>query len=233
MPQKKERTARRTNEQLENAVMSALEALITERGFMNASLLSFLKIAGIEANVFYRHYGTLDQLYDKFIDQYDFRLYDTLNSNMHKSDDRQFCKKVLKKLYMGLEQDIVMQKILLWELSDLNPTTCKTAAIRERMSLDIMGYISAAFSRTSIDIQPIAALLVAGVHYIILHRGHSGFCTLDFKTGYGRKRIFKAIDMLVNLLFDKLEQEQRYREMALRMEKDSISEAKIAYYLDV
>lgn len=46
MVQKKERAARRTNEQLENAVMSALEALITERGFMNTSLLSFLKVGG-------------------------------------------------------------------------------------------------------------------------------------------------------------------------------------------
>lgn len=233
MTQKKERAARRTNKQLENDVMSALEALITERGFMNTSLLSFLKMAGIDANVFYRHYGTLEQLYDKFIDQYDFRLYDTQNSNMYKLENRQFCIKALKKLYVGLEKNMIMQKILLWELSNPNPTTRKTAAIRERMSLDIMKYISTVFSRTSIDIQPIATLLVAGVYYIILHRRNSAFCTLDFKTDHERKRIFKAIDMLVNLLFDKLEQEQRYKKMALRMKKDNISEEKIAYYLGV
>lgn len=38
MIQKKERAARRTNKQLENDVMSALEALITERGFMTCYL---------------------------------------------------------------------------------------------------------------------------------------------------------------------------------------------------
>lgn len=233
MIQKKERAARRTNKELENAVMSALEALITERGFMNTSLLSFLKVAGIDANVFYRHYGTLEQLYDKFIDQYDFRLYDTRNSNMYKLDNRQFCVKALKKLYVGLERNVIMQKILLWELNSPNPTTYKTAAIRERMSLDIMKYISATFSRASIDIQPIAALLVGGVYYIILHHRQSGFCTLNFKSDHERKRIFKAIDMLVNLLFDKLEQEQRYKKISLRMRKDSISEEKIAYYLGV
>lgn len=234
MPQKKERAARRSNEQLENDIMSTLEALIMERGVMNIPMMSFIKEAKIDANIFYRHYGTMNVLYDKFVNQYDFRFCDMLNiPNTHELNDRQFCIEALKRLYVELDENSIMQKLLLWELNDNNPTTRKIAAIRERMSLNITEYISEIFCRAHINIHCVVTLFVAGIYYLVLRHRHSSFCTVDFNTDSGRKQLFKAIDMFVNILFNELEKEQRQREMIKKMQKDGISQTKIAYYLGI
>lgn len=63
---------RRTTEQLDRDVMSELEKLVAEQGFGNVNLSTLMKAAGVEANVLYRRYGSMDNLYDKLAKQYDF-----------------------------------------------------------------------------------------------------------------------------------------------------------------
>lgn len=141
-------------------------------------MMSFIREAKIDANIFYRHYGTMNMLYDKFVNQYDFRFCDTLNiPNTHELNDRQFCIEALKRLYVELDENSIMQKLLLWELNDNSPTTRKIAAIRERMSLNITEYINAVFCRAHIDVHCVVTLFVAGIYYLVLHHGHSGFFT--------------------------------------------------------
>ena len=73
MKQEEKKTRnRRTNEQLDRDVMSELEKLVAEQGFGNVNLSTLTKAAGMEANVFYRRYGSMDNLYDKLAKQYDF-----------------------------------------------------------------------------------------------------------------------------------------------------------------
>lgn len=52
--------------------MSELEKLVAEQGFGNVNLSTLTKAAGMEANVFYRRYGSMDNLYDRLAKQYDF-----------------------------------------------------------------------------------------------------------------------------------------------------------------
>ena len=63
---------RRTNEQIDKEVISELEKLVAEYGFGNVNLSALMKAANIEANVFYRRYGSMENLYDRLAKQYDF-----------------------------------------------------------------------------------------------------------------------------------------------------------------
>lgn len=56
---------RRTNEQLDKEVISEFEKLVGEFGFGNVNLSALMKAADLEANVFYRRYGSMDNLYDR------------------------------------------------------------------------------------------------------------------------------------------------------------------------
>ena len=56
---------RRTNEQIDKEVISELEKLVAEYGFGNANLSALMKAANIEANVFYRRYASMENLYDR------------------------------------------------------------------------------------------------------------------------------------------------------------------------
>lgn len=70
--EEKKNRNRRTTEQLDRDVMSELEKLVAEQGFGNVNLSTLTKAAGVEANVLYRRYGSMDNLYDKLAKQYDF-----------------------------------------------------------------------------------------------------------------------------------------------------------------
>lgn len=228
------RSARRTKVQLEKDIMNALEQLIVERGFMNIPMLTLVKAAGIDPNVFYRRYGTIGTLFDKFISQYDFWLNDIQNiSNLPKLGERKFYAESLKKLYNELIKTPVMQKLLAWELAEDNPTTRRTVGLREKLSLNLIAYYEELFHTSGIDIKSVTALLTGGIYYLALRQEHSKFCTIDFSTEEGQKRLANAVEMLVNLLFDKLEQKQKQQQMIQKMQDDGILQTKILEYLDI
>ena len=77
--ERKETRNRRTNEQIDKEVISELEKLVAEYGFGNVNLSALMKAANIEANVFYRRYGSMENLYDRLAKQYDFWINDTID----------------------------------------------------------------------------------------------------------------------------------------------------------
>lgn len=231
---KGKRSARRTKAQLEEDIMKALERLIIERGFMNIPMLTLVKEAGIDPNVFYRRYGTIENLYEKFASRYDFWLNDTLNiSNLQKLGDKKYYAEAFKALYDELEKDRAMQRLLVWELTDDNPTTRKTAGIRDKLSLNLSAYYEDIFRSSGIDIKSITALLLGGIYYIVLHQKRSTLCSIDFNTDEGRKKLTNAINALVDIIFGKLEEKQRQQQMIQRMQNDGISQTKILEYMDI
>jgi hypothetical protein len=53
-----------------------------------------------------------------------------------------------------------------------------------------------------------AALLISGIYYLILHRNMSTFCNVDFSSKSGRERLEKTIDQLVSILFATMRSQQ-------------------------
>jgi hypothetical protein len=54
----------------------------------------------------------------------------------------------------------------------------------------------------------LAALIISGIYYLILHRNMSTFCNVDFSSKSGRDRLEKTIDQLVSILFATLRSQQ-------------------------
>lgn len=126
-----------------------------------------------------------------------------------------------------------MQRLLAWELSEDNPTTRRTAGIREKLNLNMVAYYEDIFQSAGINIKSIMALLIGGVYYLVLHKGRSKFWSIDFSTKEGQKGVSDTIDMLTNMLFDKLEQKQRQQQMIQKMQNDGITQDRILEYLDI
>ena len=56
---------RRTNAEIDNAVMTELEKLVIRNGFEKVLVTELMANAKLEPPVFYRRYGSIDSLYDK------------------------------------------------------------------------------------------------------------------------------------------------------------------------
>ena len=108
---------RRTNAEIDNTVMTELEKLVTQRGFGNVLVTELMANARLEPPVFYRRYGSIDNLYDRLAQRYDFWINNTIDtSELSALGPKVFFAKTLKTLYRELCNNAVMQKLLLWEI---------------------------------------------------------------------------------------------------------------------
>lgn len=227
-------STRRSKKEIEDSAIAALERLVPELGFNNISLLTLVREAGMDHNVFYRNFGTIDSLYELFIKRYDFWLSNRIDVNqIHTLGIRVFMTRLFQNFYTELEDAEVMQKLLLWELENISPITRQSANMRERSSMGITLLSEEMFKDSKLDISSINAFLVSGIYYMVLHRKVSTVCGIDFNTDNGRKRALKTIEDLVNLICDKLEEQKKQDAMIKMMLDDGIERTKIAKYLNI
>lgn len=225
---------RRTNAEIDNAVMTQLEKLVTQSGFGNVLVTELMANAHLEPPVFYRRYGSIDNLYDRLAQRYDFWINNTIDtSELSALGPKVFFAKTLKTLYRELCNNAVMQKLLLWEMSADNETTRRTAQIRDLMNMNLVEYYDLLFKPAHINIRSIIALLISGVYYLILHKERAPFCKIDFDTPEGEAAFSEAVDALVEMLFDRIEVHNEKRACYERMLKDGISKKKACQYLGV
>lgn len=228
------RNKRRTNAQLDIDVMRELEKLVREYGFGNVNITTLMKNAGLEPNVFYRRYGSIEHLYGILAKEYDFWIHNTIDlPTLNKLGDKKFFSKTLKKLYKDLSNNDIMQKLLLWELTTDNQATRRAAQIRDTMNLNLITYYEKLFEPLKINIKGIAALFIGGLYYLVLHRERAEICTINFNTAAGEHSFYETIDNLTDMLFEKLEVYNEKKEIALRMADEGISESLMCKLLNI
>ena len=225
---------RRNRGQLKADIANALERMVAERGFMDIPLLELIEEANMDANAFYRNCGTIDKARDEFVNRYDFWLDSLLNmSDVQTLGARKFYAEALKNIFRALQENKIMQQLLLWEASEDNETTRRTAELRETLVAGKIGYFEHIFKRTGIDINALTAWLISGVFYLVLHRERSKCCSIDFNMEEGQERFFKTIDTLVDLVFDRIEQKAKFKGIITRMQAEGMSQEKICELLDI
>ena len=212
---------RRTNEQLDKEVISEFEKLVGEFGFGNVNLSALMKAADLEANVFYRRYGSMDNLYDRLAKQYDFWINNTIDIS------------TLNTLFRNLSENSVMQKLLLYEMTTINSTTKRSAETRDVMNLNLITFYENLFAPAKINIKSIASILIGGIYYLILHKECAKICTIDYKTKEGENAFSEGIDFLTDIIFDRLEMYDRDKKAIRQMISDGISESKICKYMGI
>lgn len=232
--EQKNRRERRTKIQLEQDMMGAIERLVCEKGFSDIPLLEFTNEANIDPNVFYRRHKTVEDIYSELAKKYDFWINDSIDVNQfHQLGDKAFSAYVIKRLHNNLHENLIMQKLLLWELTEINETTKHSAQFRDTMNSSLVLYYKKIFDQLKFDVTPIVALLIAGIYYLTLHRGIGTFCLIDFGSKEGRQKLDDAIDAFIDMIFSQLEQHKKQVMMAKEMDKDGILHKNIGRYMGI
>lgn len=225
---------RRTNEQLDKEVISELEKLVGELGFGNVNLSVLMKAAGLEANVFYRRYGSMDNLYDILAKQYDFWINNTIDiTTLNTLGPKKFFAETFKTLFRNLSENSVMQKLLLYEMTTVNSTTKRSAETRDVMNLNLITFYENLFAPVGINIKSVASILIGGIYYLILHKKCAKICTIDYRTKEGENVFSEGIDFLADIIFDRLEAYDRDKNAVRQMKSDGISESQICKYMGI
>jgi len=225
MPSKEsQKRIRRTKSAIDKDVLNAVNSLVEEIGFSNITLTAIAQKAKIESPVFYRRYKNLDDLFNKYTEKYDFWFSNIArNIPLDKSDDVIF-KSLLTNLSTALYKSKGMQQLLIWELADDNKITRKTAELREKINEPLIKLLESRFSHTGININVLAAILISGIYYLILHRKISTFCNINFASKAGKEQLNKTINDFVDITYKLLEESDKLQSIANKLRAEGISE---------
>ncbi len=162
----KGRRPKRTKAQIDECINHAAVAEIVEKGFSDTILYGIIKRAKIEPVVFYNRYKSLELFYDEFVKGKDYWFVDLLKEIDEPQLSRIELTKILVSLIDALDKDSVMLELLRWEVASENPTTRRSAALREFHTLPLAKDYENLFKNTEVDMLSLCALVIGGIYYL-------------------------------------------------------------------
>ena len=146
---------RRTNEQVDKAISDALTTLADQMPLARITVNQLIAEAGIEATVFFKRYGSIDDLIYEYIRDHDFWLGET---KMDKEGAERYYIRTLEDLCRHLDSNGPLRDALLWELASDSEAVKKIADIRELENESLLAYYRKYFKGTGLDISGVTQI---------------------------------------------------------------------------
>ena len=166
---------RRTNEQVDKAISDALTTLAGQMPLARITVNQLIAEAGIEATVFFKRYGSIDDLIYEYIRDHDFWLGETVSyRKMDKEGAERYYIRTLEDLCRHLDSNGPLRDALLWELASDSEAVKKIADIRELENESLLAYYRKYFKGTGEkDSRRLLRLLSRTVHTLFAEAGKS------------------------------------------------------------
>lgn len=193
---------RRTKENVEKDLFQAAINVIGKVGFQGLTVTILLKEAKADPPVFYNRYKDMNDFVEKFVRNYDYWLNDSIVVDSKDSSGIDNIHYILHNLIDQLVDNVCMQKLLAWEMSENNFITRRTAQNRDNNSQPLLHYFGNEFKNCAIEFNPTTAILIGGIYYLIIHREVGTFNQIDFSTKEGIDLLKKTIKNMARKLFD-------------------------------
>ncbi|MCM1140767.1 MAG: TetR/AcrR family transcriptional regulator [Muribaculum sp.] len=222
--EKKQRRPRRTKTAIEESIRNAAEKEILENGFSDSLVSNILKKAKIEARVFYLRYKDLNEFYDEFVKNYDYWFTDLFKEEKINEVSAEGLETIFKKLLSSLNDSSVMLELLRWEVSRSNPTTERTAMLRELYTQKLTNSYEYAFKHSNIDVVAICSLIIAGIYYLTLHKDRSPFCGIDLNKDSDKVRMAECLSWIADRLFIIKKEQDNRRIISEKLRQKGVSE---------
>ena len=205
---------RRTNKQVQADILSAVGRILQEKDFTHITLMDIVREAKTDPNVVLRQFGSLEQVFDCYIRTIDYWMHDLFGNEALKRGERSALERMFARMTDFLYNSPEMQRLLVWEITDVNDTTRRAAANRET-------YYREAYEAYE---RQFASLLIAGTYYLVLHRHTSTFGDMDYDTPDGPVRLKKVLHEILDMLYERLERPQRVSEAIRRLKERGVDE---------
>lgn len=189
-------------------LIQAVGEVLKEEGYTGLGVNRIARQAGVSKKLIYRYFGTLDYLIESYIAENDYwlkfsiKLQDAIDGNVPE-DLRHFIATVLDDQFDYFLSEREMQRLILWEISASSPLMRSIHNVRESTGQVLLEMTDGHFRSLAVNFRAVAALLVGGIYYTVLHIQSNGgkFCDLDLSDAQGQAEIRKAIRQIVGWAF--------------------------------
>ncbi len=205
-------------------LLDAVGAVLKKHGFSKLGINIVAEEAGVDKNVIYRNFTDFDSLLEEFVEKQDYWLRTMKELGKTKIENhRELMKQMLIGQFKTIYSNKELQQVLIWELGDRDDITTSLAIKREVLSEGVINQYQSLLDDFGIDFNSIAAIMIAGIYYLILHKDKSTFCETDINQKSDKEKLLKSIEWLVDLIFDKKEALSELEEIAINAHKEGIA----------
>lgn len=192
-------------ENTKRKLVLAVGKIIKEEGFINLKISRIAKIAEVDRKLIYRYFGSLNYLVEAYILENDYWM--VFRDNMKQmlvnkefAGSEDLIIEILQNQFKFFSSQKDMQRLILWELSVNSPLMRSIHNTRESMGQEFLELADPHFAGGKVNFRAIAALLVGGIYYTILHTVNNGgsFAGIDLNTVRGKEDMLKAIGQIVS-----------------------------------
>lgn len=215
---------RRTNTKIDIDITNAISGAIKDVGFSNLRFRDIQERGNISSPVINSRYESIEHLIDQYVRRYDYWLNNTVNIDPADIDNpKEYYIEAAERLINSFYNNKEIQRLHIWEMSDDNPTTRRTAGIRESETARLVRFFEERFADTGIDIAAVTAVIVGGIYDIILRKDRSTFCGIDFSKRAGKQRLIVAAHTIISLLYEAREQHGAMMDVARKLLQNGVS----------
>ena len=194
----------RNKEQTKRKLIQAVGEIIKTEGFSNLKISKIAKKAEVNRKLVYRYFGTLDYLIETYVVENDYwmvfsnQMKEMLRQHNYGSS-QELITSILQNQFKFFMSQKEMQRLILWELSVNSPLMRSIHNARESLGQNFLELADEHFGNSKVNFKAVAALLVGGIYYTVLHTTYNGstFTGLDINSQAGNDEILKAIGQIV------------------------------------
>ncbi|WP_158826971.1 TetR/AcrR family transcriptional regulator [Mucilaginibacter lacusdianchii] len=204
--------AKNSKERSMQKLVEAVGTIIRTQGYTGLNALNIGKTAGVNRNLINPYFGSLDKLVETYVRKKDYWVEASGNAGELLEDNKEKdTRKILETLLTNqldyFHKEDEMQKIVLWQLSQRSDIMFEIAEERERLGESFFNLADPFFENTDVDLRGVAALLVGGIYYMVLHAktNDSLFCQIDVNSEEGMARIKNAIHNILSDTYKRAE----------------------------
>ncbi len=194
----------RGKEETRAKILEAVGEILSEEGFGGIRINNISRRAGVDKVLIYRYFGDLPGLLREFASRGDYwpsmdGLVEEVGEGRRPPRAADLAVALLKGYMRGLRDSPTAQELLLGELVSRNELSEASARKRERQGADLIeALVGAAPDARAVDVTAMAALLSAGLTFLMLRaRTSEAYLGIDISSEEGWGRIERAMEELV------------------------------------
>ena len=202
---RKKRNAETTKQQ----ILEAASKIVIEEGFSALTATEIASRIGKDRTIVNHHFGNLANLRRVYIRGKDYWLpffeRFRLSADPKPLEVRQLFTELMQENFRYFRNNVEMQKIILWQITEQTPLMRRISEERETEGAKLLNIAEAFFEGSGISFKAVEALLLGGIYYVVMHgeNNKSTVCGIDANLERDRAILLETIGQVIGWAWEK------------------------------
>jgi len=211
---RKKKNKVRDRDKTKSRLLEAVSQIMRETGFSDLKVMKITRLIGKDKGVIRYHYNGLVNLQKLYIREKDYwpKFFERfrLSSDSTREEIEELFSEMLQESFRFFRNNPEMQKIILWQISEVNPLMRSISDARERDGAKLLSMTDPFFKGTDIDFRSVCSLLLGGGYYIVMHAqtNKSTVAGIDANLERDREKILRTIRQIMTWAWEKAAEDQ-------------------------